>query len=204
MKTYLLLLVLLVPARQGLAQAEEIEQLVLNVEKLAQLKEILSNLEKSYQILNGGYQTIKGLSEGNFKLHEAFLDRLLQVSPVVKDYYRVGLILERQRQMLRSLRSLQSSTLSGLSAQESAYLQLVYSRLYQQSEQLIKSLTLLLTPKALRMNDAERLSAIDRLYESGQQQWQFLEDFNRQTSLLLLSRQREKSSLEGLGRLYTP
>ena len=59
---------------QVVAQSTEIQQLLLNVEKLAQLKKILSNMKKGYEIVSNGYNTIKDISKGNFNLHEAFLD----------------------------------------------------------------------------------------------------------------------------------
>src|SRR5687768_17492678 len=78
------------------AQSFEAQQLLLNVEKLAQLKQILSDLKKGYGIVSAGYNTIKNISEGNFKLHQVFLDGLLQVSPVVKKYKRIVDIISNQ------------------------------------------------------------------------------------------------------------
>ena len=73
----------------GFAQSYEAQQLLLNWEKLAQLKKILDNMYKGYQVLSYGYTTIKDISEGNFNLHHAFLEGLLQVSPTVLKYKRV-------------------------------------------------------------------------------------------------------------------
>lgn len=199
----LLFFLLCCSSPSAFAQSDEIQQLVMNVEKLAQLKEILSNLEKSYRILEGGYQTIKGLSEGNFKLHQVFLDRLLEVSPVVQDYQRVKVILTRQRQMIYGLEQLRRQALGPLPVEEYTYLEAAFRRLYEQSLAHVNSLTLLLTPRQLRMNDAERLSAIDVLYEQSEHQYRFMRQFTQQTKLLIESRQREKASLEGLQRLYS-
>ncbi len=199
----LLFFLLCCSSPSAFAQSDEIQQLVLNVEKLAQLKEILSNLEKSYRILEGGYQTIKGLSEGNFKLHQVFLDRLLEVSPVVQDYQRVKVILTRQRQMIYGLEQLRRQALGPLRVEEYTYLEAAFRRLYEQSLAHVNSLTLLLTPRQLRMNDAERLSAIDVLYEQSEHQYRFMRQFTQQTKLLIESRQREKASLEGLQRWYS-
>src|SRR5690606_13782078 len=69
--------------RPAAAQTEEIAQLLLNVEKLAQFKQILTDMKKGYDILNGGYRTVKQLTEGNFSLHRVFLDGLMEVSPAV-------------------------------------------------------------------------------------------------------------------------
>src|SRR5580704_6413478 len=70
------------------AQSYELERLILDIEKLAQMKNILSDLYKGYEILNTGYSTIKSISHGNFNLHKAFLDGLLAVSPAVKNYQK--------------------------------------------------------------------------------------------------------------------
>src|SRR5580693_10710952 len=71
------------------AQAYELARLILDIEKLLQLKNILSDLYKGYEILTTGYNAIKSISEGNFSLHKAFLDGLLLVSPAVKNYQKV-------------------------------------------------------------------------------------------------------------------
>src|SRR4051812_4125515 len=97
MKRCVMMIILCVPllfaSTQSKAQEQEIQQLLLDVEKLAQLKNILTDLKKGYEILSGGYQTIKNISEGNFNLHQTFLDGLLQVSPVVRNYKRVADII---------------------------------------------------------------------------------------------------------------
>lgn len=79
-------LAMILPTSQASAQADEIAQLVLNIEKLSQFKQILSDMKKGYQILNGGYNTVKNIAEGNFSLHKAFLDGLMEVSPTVRNY----------------------------------------------------------------------------------------------------------------------
>ena len=40
------------------AQTQELQQLALNIEKLAQLKSILDNMYKGYAVLTKGYNTI--------------------------------------------------------------------------------------------------------------------------------------------------
>ena len=75
--------------------------MLLNVEKVAQLRKILDNMYKGYQIITKGYNAIKDISEGNFNIHKAFLDGLLEVSPVVKKYKRVPDIISRQKQLVK-------------------------------------------------------------------------------------------------------
>ncbi len=75
---------------QTMAQSTEVQQLLLNIEKLSQLKKILSNMKKGYEIVSNGYNTIKDISKGNFNLHQDFLDGLLQISPTVRKYKRIA------------------------------------------------------------------------------------------------------------------
>jgi hypothetical protein len=46
----------------------ELQQLLLNIEKLTQLKGILSDMKTGYQIYQQGYGSISQLSKGNFNL----------------------------------------------------------------------------------------------------------------------------------------
>ena len=99
------LLLFVQPAK---AQAQEVEQLLLNVEKLAQMKSILEQLKQGYEVIAKGYLAVKSVSEDNFDLHKMFLDRLLDVSPVVRNYYKVVEIVQIQGQLLKSCKALLS------------------------------------------------------------------------------------------------
>ena len=79
-----ILLIVFLSTNICFGQSQEAKQLLLNVEKLAQLKLMLSHMKTGYQILEKGYTSIKNISQGNFNLHRDFLDGLLQVSPAVK------------------------------------------------------------------------------------------------------------------------
>jgi len=89
----------------GTAQSHEVQQLLLNVEKLAQLKKILNNLYTGYEILSKGYTAIKNISEGNFSIHQVFLDKLLEVSPTVRKYKRVADIIVAQKRIVKEYRT---------------------------------------------------------------------------------------------------
>lgn len=87
------------------AQSHEAKQLMLNVEKLSQLKNILSDMKKGYSMVAEGYKKVKDVASGNFSLHQVFLDGLLVVSPEVKKYRRVAGIISAQQQLLREYKA---------------------------------------------------------------------------------------------------
>lgn len=189
----MVLLALVAPVR---AQSTEVQQLLLNVEKLGQLKNILKDMEKGYTVVRGGYNAIKNISEGNFSLHEFFLDGLMIVSPEVKKYRRVLDIISYQKMLvLEYKRAFDRFRASGnFGVGELEYLGLVYKQLFDQSVDNLDELAMVITSSKLRMNDEERLQAIDRIFASTQDKLMFLRYFNERG--LILNQQREKERLE--------
>ena len=146
------------------AQDQEIQQLLLNVQKLEQLKDLLVQMKDKYQIIQQGYQQVKSVTEGNFRLHEVFLDRLYRVSPEVKKYYRIAEIIQMQLDLVSYTRqSIRSH--SGNDFADLVYLKDVFTRLNGMGLRNLEELMLLLSDNQLQMDDAERLSAVDRIHQ---------------------------------------
>jgi DNA repair ATPase RecN len=175
------------------AQSAEIQQLILNIEKLSQFKKILSDMKKGYELLSGGYKTVKDMSEGNFNLHKTFLDALLQVSPVVKNYKRVGDIVNFQMLLVKESKNGLNRFMKSdsFSPQEIKYFEKVYGNLLSQSLRNLDELTMVITADKLRMSDDERLKAVDDIYLEMQDKLLFLRDFNKSSSVLVLQRAKE-------------
>lgn len=186
------------------AQTAEVQQLVLNIEKLAQLKQILSDMKKGYDIVSKGYNRVKDISEGNFNIHQVFLDGLLAVNPELRKYRRVADIIAFQVSILNEYKSAFNRFRSGghFSAEELDYMAKVYSNLFDRSLQNIDELTMILTSGELRMSDDNRLKAIDRLYQEMQEKLSFLRKFNRKTAGLEKQRENLLRESESLRKMY--
>jgi len=186
------------------AQSDEIQQLLLNVEKLAQFKAILSDMKKGYTILSTGYNSVKNIAQGNFNLHETFLDGLMLVSPEVRKYYRIADLINDQSSIVSEYKSAYArfNASGNFTGSELAYLSKVYSSLLKQSLDNLDQLALVITANQLRMSDDERLQAIDHLAADTQDKLVFLRSFNRQTSMLNIQRQREKADIQGTANYY--
>ena len=178
------------------AQAQEIAQLVLNIQKLNQLKSILEDLKKGYDIVFKGYTAIKNLAEGNFKLHDVFLAELLKVSPTVRNYYKVAQIADMQLKMVKEYRSAfqRFNGRGWFTASELDYMTRVYSKLLSQSLRNLDELTTVLTDKKLRSSDDERLKAIDQLHAQMEEKLVFVRAFN--SNISVLAGQRAKAAHE--------
>ncbi|MBS4040998.1 MAG: hypothetical protein KGZ81_10425 [Flavobacteriales bacterium] len=150
------------------AQTDEIQQLLLNVEKLDQLKEMLDNMQEKYRILSQGYQQIKGIAEGNFQLHQAFLDRLVRVNPNVRAYYKVGEIIQLQIGLVRGIEDARTHFQLGDYLQDKEFQQVnrLLGTWSKSSFHLLEELMLILSDNQLQMDDGERIQAIDRVHES--------------------------------------
>jgi len=175
------------------AQSTEIQQLLLNVEKLAQLKRILSNMKKGYEIVSTGYNTIKDISKVNFNIHQAFLNGLIQVSPAVRKYKKIAEIISYQTQLVKEYKSafrrFDASNL--FNTNEIGYMDNVYTNLFTKSLQNLEELTMVITAGKLRMSDDERINAIDRIYNDIADKLVFLRTFNKENNVLAIQRGRE-------------
>ena len=191
-------------ANKALAQKDEIAQLLLNVEKLALFEQILSDMKKGYEILSGGYNTIKDLSQGNFNLHKTFLDALMDVSPTVKNYKRVANIINYEVILINEYKSAfnRFKRDTNFNEQELAYLGRVYKNLFKQSLDNLDNLVTIITANQLRMSDDERLGAIDRIFADMQDKLLFLRHFNNNTTVLALQRAKEKNDAGTMRLIY--
>ncbi|CAA9195808.1 TerB family tellurite resistance protein [Flavobacterium collinsii] len=194
---------LLFPSR-AVAQKQEIQQLILNIEKLAQFKQILKDMKKGYEMLSGGYNTVKDLSKGNFSLHETFLDALMQVSPTVRNYRRIGDIINYQVQLIKEYKSAfgRFRDSKNFNPEEIAYLERVYNNLFKQSLRNLDELTSVITANKMRMSDDERLAAIDKIYADMQDKLLFLRTFNNNTAVLALQRAKEQKDTQSMRSIY--
>jgi hypothetical protein len=203
MKRYVVIMVMVTFCFRGFSQAQEAQQLLLNAEKLAQLKQILSDMKKGYEVVSKGYTKIKDISKGNFKLHETFLDKMLQVSPTVRNYKRVADIIRQQKQIISEHKAaFQKFKASNLfNDKEIRYLTSVYDGLVDRSLENLNELAMVITASKLRMSDEERIKAIDRIFSDMEDKLVFLRSFNKRTNVLAMQRFKEKREVEVSRRL---
>jgi hypothetical protein len=186
------------------AQTQEATQLVLNYEKLKQLEEILDNMYKGYKILTKGYNRVKDIAEGNYTLHQVFLDGLFAVNPSVAKYKRIPDIIRYQSLLMKEYRRAFNRFKHdpNLTPDEVKYLERVYSYLVKQSLRNLEELTMIVTANKLRMTDDERIQSIDRIYLDIENKLSFLRYFNNSTHVLVAQRAKEDSEVGTVKKLY--
>lgn len=203
--TWLLILsgLVTIPVRTH-AQAQELAQLALNIEKLNQLRQILQQLYDGYKILTAGYNKVKEITSGNYKIHQLFLDGLYAVSPSVKKYQRVADIIRYQAAIVKEYKAAfkNFSSLDVFTSGQLDYLSDVYQRLFDDSLKNLDELLMIITAGELRMSDDERLAGIDRIYKDVEQKLLFLRSFNKRQAMIALEKLRDKTENETLNNLH--
>jgi hypothetical protein len=203
-KMILIMLVICSGIGRSYAQSQEAQQLLLNVEKLSQLKNILSDMKRGYEVVSRGYNTVKDIAEGNFSLHEVFLDAMMLVSPEVRKYHRIVDIINAQSDLVSEYKAAFKRFSAGgnFSIAELEYLAKVYGQLFNQSIDNLDQLAMVITAGKLRMSDDERLRVIDHVFAQVQDKLLFLRSFDQQTGILNAQREKEKMEVSAAKRLY--
>ena len=204
MKKLIVIMIMCSMSFQLKAQSDEVQQLLLNIEKLAQFKKILKNMKNGYQIIFKGYTAVKDISQGNFNLHKTFLDGLMQVSPAVKKYKRIADIISYQLRIAKEYKLAfnRFKEEKQFTIDEIDYLGKVYGNLFNESLKSLDELSMVITSGKLRMSDDERLQAIDKIYLAVEEQYSFLKEFTNNSNLLSLQRKAERAEIDMSRRLY--
>ena len=184
--------------------ADDIQQLVLDYEKLSQLKQILSEMYTGYTVVKKGYDDIKGIAEGNFNLHQVFLDGLLAVSPLVRDYVKVENIVNNEIELVKEYKMASGYFGGGgrFTAAELDYLNTLHGNLLNGSLRNLEELTMVVTAGEMRMSDAERLAAIDRIDRDMTDKLSFLRTFNNNTAIQMGQRGMDQNNIGAMRSLY--
>ncbi len=180
------------------------EQLALDAQKLASMKSTLQEMYRGFEDLQQGYTRIRDIAKGNFNLHEAFLDALWVVSPGVRNDPRIMDILNTEYSIVSGYKTAQAMLRANavFSPQELDYIVATFSTLLQRCSQAVEELTMITTDNELRMSDAQRLQALDRIDTQVKGDLAFLQRFNNILSVEMALRQKEGGDINTLKLLY--
>jgi hypothetical protein len=199
----IMVLVLGMGAVRAQSLAQDIQELALDYQKLATMKRTLTQMYNAYPELRQGFEQIKSIAQGNFNLHKAFLDALLVVSPIVRDYPKVVRIIDNEAALVSEYQSA-SKVLggAGFSPATLAYFNGLYGNLLTGSLRNLDELAMVLTDGELRMSDAERLSTIDRIDRDMTSQLGTLRSFNARAGILAGQMGVESNDINTMRGLY--
>ncbi len=198
MKKWVLIILIPIIGSKSFGQSQEIQQLLLNWEKLSQLKVLLDDMYTGYTIIYKGYSTIRDISENNFSLHKSFLDGLMEISPAVKKYKKVADIISYQLRIIKISKAAYAKFKEdkNFTVDEIKNIENVYGRLLNEGLKCLDELMMVITAGELRMSDDERLQAIDKIYSKLVDQFSFLKELNNSTAILSVQREKEQQDID--------
>ncbi|TKB99164.1 hypothetical protein [Pedobacter cryophilus] len=161
------------------------------LKQLIALKSYGNFLQKGYEIVGGGLKTIKDLKNGEFDLHQDFFNSLKSINPAVANNPQIAAIVNLEKGIYNSFKTLMYSRLS---TAEIDYINSVKKKVLEESNQDLESLSAILKPDHLEMQDNQRIQRINELYQSMVSKYQFTKTFI--SGIILLQNQKEKEKQE--------
>lgn len=165
------------------------------LEQIAALRIYLDHARKGYDIAEKGWNTVRGIKEGDLDLHSEFFLSLSRINPWINAAPQVaGIItLEQQtREKIRQARRVSRSVY--FTASEVIYSGKVLDGLLRECATALEELRLLTTASELDLSDDERLVRISKLYADMQET--YTAACSLSANLHLLSGQRIRSQVE--------
>ncbi|TCC98480.1 hypothetical protein [Pedobacter hiemivivus] len=170
------------------------------LQQIVALEVYAGYLKKGYKIVDGGLSTIRDITHGEFNLHNAFISSLKQVSPAIRKDARIAEIIALQVSIMKAFGGIKGNAL--LSAKNLDYIAVVADQLIASCYDDLEELLLVITAGRLEMKDDERLSRLDKVYESMLEKSAFSQDFIGNTRQLIRHRQSEVLELEDMNRMF--
>lgn len=170
------------------------------LQQIVALQVYLEYAKKGHSIANNGLQTIKGFTNGEFSLHNAFITSLKAVNPLVRNNFKIVEIIETQLRIKKAFGSLKSDT--KLSIGNQLYIIDVQDKVFGECGKDLEELLLVITSGKLEMSDRERLRRLDSIYESISDKYAFTLDFTGQVMMLISQTEQERDFIYQLRRDY--
>ena len=186
------------------AQAQELEQLKINLEKLLQLKLMLAQAKQGYQTLTNGYNAVRDVSKGNFDLHKKQLDLLMVVSNQVRSSPSIQKSLTNYGSMEKEVRDWMqvARSLGVFTSKELDEMNKDLPMMIVKSKDDRQTLSLVLSDGTLRMSDAERLSLMEMISSNSDQYLASVRQKVKAQTGIAVARVQTKKDRDAIRRLY--
>jgi len=170
------------------------------LQQIAALQVYIGFARDGYRIVDGGLQTVKSITNGEFSLHDAFVSGLKKVSPAIKNDLRAAEIISQQLSIIKSFSAVRRSEL--LSADHLSYIASVGEKVISECYRDLEELLLVITSGKVEMSDDERLARLDAIYRRMEDKSAFTRDFCGNVGLMLLQKRNEQNTIDQLRRYY--
>jgi hypothetical protein len=170
------------------------------MEQIVALKIYAGYLKEGYEIVGTGLQTVKDISNGEFKLHSYFISSLKTASPAIRNDIRVAEIIAFQIQIRNAFKGFRES--ENLSASERSYIQSVKSKVMKECTTDLEHLLLVVTSGSIEMTEGERIQRLEKIHKNMSDKSAFTQSFCDHVHALTRQKENEQQSLNKTRKLY--
>ena len=203
MKAAILIFAIIMFSREGFTQTieewtqQKQTQIKYLLNQIAANKVYIGYLQKGYSIASKGLSTIGQIKNGEFTLHHDFFNRLLSINPAIKNWGKVASIIAIQVQLTKHTNNVfnRVKELDQLTPDELLYCNTIIQNLFNDCEEIIRELLIIIADGNLEMKDDERIRRIDQLHVSMQSNFTFCTKLNNQMHMLSVQRLHERSAI---------
>lgn len=166
------------------------------LEQIVALKVYAGYLKKGYDLTSSGLQTVKGITRGEFSLHNAFISSLKTVSPFIRNNAKVAEIITLQIEIGKAFGRIKNNSLLSLSNQ--LYIEDVKDKVMDECIKDMEELLLVITSGKVKMTDDERIKRLDKVYAAMKDKSAFTQSFCNEAGLLIRQKENKQRSINQL------
>ena len=168
------------------------------LQQIVASKVYLESAQKGYSIANKGLNTIRSVKDDDFNLHSDFFGSLRTVNPAIKNFARVGDIIDLQVKIIkRTKRAInRAKEMNQFTPGDINYCRFVFENLLEDCLKNMDEVFRVITDGELTMKDDERLKHIDTLYADMQKKVSFCASFSNEMDVLSIQRMREQMEVK--------
>ena len=165
--------------------------------QVAANKVYIAYLQKGYSIASKGLTTIGQIKNGEYTLHKDFFNALLSINPAIKNWSKVASIIAIQVQLTKHTNNVfnRVKELDQLTPDELLYCNTIIQNLFNDCDEIIRELLIIITDGNLEMKADERIRRIDQLHVSMQSNFTFCTKLNNQMHMLSVQRIHERAAI---------
>ncbi len=170
------------------------------LEQIMALRAYASMAKKGYDIVRDGLNTVRGITSGEFGLHDLFFSNLQSINPIVRNNPKIAEILAMQRTTARLLDNLRYP--EQLGQEQRDYLMTIKRNLIKECERDMDELLLVTSADMTSMDDASRLEKLNAIHREATDKMLFARWLAKELETWRMVSESEDSSLQKLRRLY--
>lgn len=177
------------------AQAKQRKMLL---QQIVALKTYFDYAKKGYKVVKNGLNFIGDVKKGEVNLHGNYFTSLKKVNPKVKNYVKAAEIISLQVKIIKmqkkSFELLRHDDL--FHGDELDYIERTFDKLIDNCNETLNQLLVITTDTKLEMTDDQRIERIDGLYKTMVNDYSFCKHFNREISIVSLSKTKEENDVK--------